>query len=590
MNYRKRTCLLMLIIIFGISISGCSATDERSEKPLGNWSRGLLLGMSNIRHPVALTVDADKQAHVVWQEQIDGDDLLHYTRLNQQGQIVLDKSLSLGQTRPRRPQLLVDEEKNLHLGWLSRAEDTVKLYQAQIKPDGEITEPILISREDEEVESFQMYSSTEGKVTFIWSGHSKDGQSGLFHTVLDDISSPTLLVPDGVDPYVSADKSGTIHLVWLYKSGYSTREIYYATLEGASLSLNGGQKLTSFEFAESATYYGPVIGQDMHNVYVFWSVQNLGGGLTPTGAFAYYVCFEKGNPTRTNPRTVKLPPVSRPDYTEVSGEASQKFGYTELGLLPPDFYGSDFVNAPDTIDAQADELPVMFSLIVQSPSDNLMRLAMAVFSEGELVGYQLASKTANASALPTLIADKDGYLHAAWIDAAGYQKYKVYYASLAPEAKVWLDRTTVEDVTQGAANLLWGVLSAVGLIPFMLMWNVLPLLWVASYLILRGPEYLDQTGAKIGMLVTIIIYTASKLFLLRGLVAGTPFIYRIPKDFLSTWIMIVPFSILLLSIGAIYIYIRRSEEPTLLKAFAVFALTDGLLTIVLYAPRFFDLE
>lgn len=590
MNVRKRTCLIMLIIIFALSISGCSATDERSEKPLGDWSRGLLLGISNIRHPVALTVDADKQAHVVWQERVDGNDLLHYTRLNQQGQVVLAKSLSLEQLRPRRPQLLVDEENNLHLGWLSRAEDTVKLYQAQVKPDGEITEPVLLSREGEEVESFQMYSSAQGKVAFIWSGHLQEGQSGLFHTVLDDNSSPTLLVPGGVDPYVSADKSGTIHLVWLYESGYSSREIYYATLEGTSLSPTGGQKLTSFEFAESATYYGPVIGQDLHNVYVFWSVQNLGGGLTPTGAFAYYVCFERDKPTLTTPRAVDLPPVSRPDYAEVSGETSQKFGYTELALSPPDVYGSDFVNAPDTIDAQADELPVMFSLIVQSPSDSLMRLAMAVFSEGEMVGYQIASKTANASALPTLIADKDGHLHAAWIDAAGYRQYKVYYASLTPEVKAWLDRTTVEDVAQGAANLLWGVLSAVGLIPFVLMWNVLPLLWVAIYLIMRGPEYLDQTGAKIGMLVTIIIYTASKLFLLRGLAAGTPFIYRIPKSFLSAWIMIVPFVILLLAVGSIYIYIRRSEEPTLLKAFAVFALTDGLLTIVLYAPRFFDLE
>ncbi|MCP4542836.1 MAG: hypothetical protein GY832_37420 [Chloroflexi bacterium] len=37
-----------------------------------------------------------------------------------------------------------------------------------------------------------------------------------------------------------------------------------------------------------------------------------------------------------------------------------------------------------------------------------------------------------------------------------------------------------------------------------------------------------------------------------------------------------------------YLYARRSERATIFKAYFVFALTDGLLTIVLYALQFFN--
>ncbi|UCC61893.1 MAG: hypothetical protein JSV36_14005, partial [Anaerolineae bacterium] len=96
-------------------------------------------------------------------------------------------------------------------------------------------------------------------------------------------------------------------------------------------------------------------------------------------------------------------------------------------------------------------------------------------------------------------------------------------------------------------------------------------------------------GTRIGLLVAILVYGGSKLMLLPGLSAGIPFLYRLPGWLAAFASIGVPVLIFLLALGAIYLYARRSDRATLFKAYLVFALTDGLLTIVLYAPGFFDL-
>jgi len=140
----------------------------------------------------------------------------------------------------------------------------------------------------------------------------------------------------------------------------------------------------------------------------------------------------------------------------------------------------------------------------------------------------------------------------------------------------------------GAADLLWGIISGIGLLPIVAIWNFPPLMWVVLFYIFSGREYLEQIGAKIGLLVSIVIYVAAKLLLLPGLSAGTPFIYQLPRELASTVATAIPVLIFISALGAIYLYARRSERATLFKAYLVFAFTDGLLTVVLYAPGFFN--
>jgi len=582
---KTRQVLQIVLFVFVLLLSGCGVEKDRSDKPSEDWSRGLSLGRSGIKQPVALLVDADKHVHLVWGESAaGGEDRLHYAQLDQQARILINESLTMDTPNPRRPQLLVDGENNLHLAYLSRAEGRQRLYRVLLDQNGRPTEPLLLSREGEDVDSFQMYLSAEGKVAFIWAGKPENEQVGIFHSVLHDTSSPTLLIPQGIDPFVLVDNSATTHLVWLYEKGVSARDVYYATLEGSQVVPAGGQKLAGFEFAESAVYNGPVIGVDTNTLYVIWSVQNLGGGLTPTAAFAFYVSFETGKPTLVNPSAIGLPAETMPDYAAYASP----YGYGKLALLPPWVYSSDFVNAPAVVQSQESELPLTLSLIVESPATSVMQLAMVVFAEGKPVGYQLVSNTPNASVRSTLVADSDSNLHLAWLDTAGFRQYDVYYASTSPETKRWLDRTSTDDMVLGAADLVWGVISAIGLVPIAAIWNFPPLIWVVLFYVFSGQEDLDQIGARIGLLVSIIIYVASKLLLLPGLSAGTPFLHQVPKEMASTVAVAIPVLILFLALGAICLYARRSERATLFKALLIFAVTDSLLTVVLYAPRLFN--
>jgi hypothetical protein len=225
----------------------------------------------------------------------------------------------------------------------------------------------------------------------------------------------------------------------------------------------------------------------------------------------------------------------------------------------------------------------------ESASKSFMQLAMVVLSNGEPVGYQLINRTPNASVLCTIVADADANLHLAWLDVAGFRRYKVYYATTAPQAREWLDRTTLGDIARGGADLAFGVVSGLGLAFLGLTWNVLPVLTIIIFYIVGRQEHLDLLTPKIGLGVAIALYIASKAYFIPGLLtAGTPFLYAVPAEMRTLLMYGVPVLVLLLALGSITVYVRRAEEPSLLKAYLFFAVTDGLLTAALYGPRFFS--
>lgn len=578
---RKAAWVVMTLCT--LLLSGCAVESDRSDKPSEDWSRGLLLGQTALKQATALEVDAAGRVHVVWCEITEeGGNALHYARL-EDGVVTVDRRLTLDLPDPRRPQLLVDLAGNVHLVWLSRSEGVEQLYHSVLDESGQPAEPLLVSREGESVGGAQVYVAPAGEVAFIWSGQYASGPAGLYHWVLGDGASPIQLVSDGTDPAVMVDSAGTVHLAWMVHRGATARDVYYGTLVDGDVAPAGGTRVTDFEYAESAAYWGPVLAADTDNVYVIWSVQNMGGGLTPTAAFAYYVGFEPGQAAYRDPSPIRVPSESRPDYASHAGP----YSYSKLAPFTAG-YGSDFANAPAAVRLQADEVPLVLSAVVESTAESTIELAMIVLDDGRPVGYELASKTPGASVVSTLVADSDLNLHLAWLDTAGFGQYDLYYATTAPEARGWLDRVSSDDVVLRVADTAWGVLSGIGLMPIAAVWNFPPLIWVVVFFIFSGQEHLDRTGTKIGLSAALVIYIGAKLLFMPGLAAGTPFLYRVPAELASTLTLAVPVIILLLALGALLLYARRSDGPTLFKGYLIFALTDGLLTVVLYAPGLFN--
>ena len=44
----------------------------------------------------------------------------------------------------------------------------------------------------------------------------------------------------------------------------------------------------------------------------------------------------------------------------------------------------------------------------------------------------------------------------AWLETAGFKEYDVLYATTAPDARRWLDRTSRQDIVLSAGDLLFG--------------------------------------------------------------------------------------------------------------------------------------
>jgi hypothetical protein len=180
-----------------------------------------------------------------------------------------------------------------------------------------------------------------------------------------------------------------------------------------------------------------------------------------------------------------------------------------------------------------------------------------------------------------------GGLHVAWLDTAGFKEYDVLYATTAPEARRWLDRTSSEDIALSAGELIFGVFSGLGLLPIAGVWTFPAMVWVVAFFIITGREDMVRRGTLIGFAAAVLIYVAVKILLLPGLFIGTPFLHQVPEAWAVVLGVGVPSVILLIALGVVYVYARRAQRATIFKSYLFFALTDVVLTLVLYSPGFF---
>jgi len=596
--------LLAMLLILG----GCNLTSDRSDKPSPDWSRGLRVGVASVNQPVALQVDGEGHAHLVWYTKTEEVGKLHYAQLDDQAKVVVERDLDIPLPDPHRPQLLLDRRGNMHLAWLAHedgAEDGAKsLFHFLLGYDGEaLSEPTRLSpptsRGDKggEVEGYQMCLDQEGRVEVFWSA-----KEGIVHLRLDErgdvISPPTLIVPQGTDPSAQVDRSGTIHLAWLQEPSPQVKELYYAALKVPDPV--EGIKLTQFGKGVSVVLHGPVLGLDMDNVYIFWSLEQRSGMELGT-ARLYYVSFPPGQPSHLIPTPIKIPNLE-PVYIPSQGEYK-----THWLAYPLEKWDSNFLAMPSVVGGQQqrtlNELAVTFNVRVRFglkayPDESKqmpigpgfrpkIQLAIAVFTKGKMKGYELAAKTGSVSLRPNLVVDPTSNLHLAWIDTAGFGRYDVYYASTSPKAKTWLDRTSPQDVLLKAAELGFGVLSGMALIPLAGFWVLPSLIWAGLFYILVREDELELRRVKVALGIAIALYLGAKLVFPPGFLFYVPFLDQVPPQFSWALVFGVPLLILAVALAAMYAHTRRTEGATLFPTFLVFALTDALLSLAIYAPSFF---
>ena len=567
-----------ILLVVLLALGGCSMTPDRSDKPSPDWSRGLRVGVASVNQPVALQVDGKEHAHLVWYTKTDEVDRLRYVQLDEQANVLVDRDLDISMPYPHRPQLLLDGRGNIHLAWLARDDSLKSLFHFLLGDNGEaISEPVRLSLPEKGVESYQMCLGEKGRIEVFWAA-----EEGIYHLRLDErgeiLSPSALIIPQGTDPTAQVDDAGTIHLAWLQGN-----EIYYAAFEAPEPIR--GNKVAQLGRETGAILRGPTLGLDVNNVYVFWSFEKR-SGLEPGTARMDYVSFLPGQPSSPKTSAVMIPPIANPDYVpDDEGAYHYQWLASPLGE-----WSSDFTHMPAPAAGQRSEIAVALGVKVQTASRVAsgrfrpqVQLAVAIFADGELRGYQIAANTKTMSLRPSIAVDSASDLHLAWIDTAGFWRYDVYYATTSPQARAWLDRTSPQDVLLRGLDMSWGMFSAIVLVPLTVVWIFPPLFWIVLYYIFSGQDDLRTRRAQVALGIAVVLYLGAKLLLLPGLLLYVPFLEQVPARFSSAIVLGLPLVTLAFALVVVYAYARRAEGGTLFKGFIILALTDALLSLTIYS-------
>lgn len=569
----KRERFLTLLLLLGVVLGGC-AGPRTTPRASPDWSKGQPVGMSALNNPVAIQA-GEGVVYLTW---VDGEHLLRWAKLDEEGQVVADKSLDLPTRSSHKPGLLLDSLGRLHLFWIASKEEGQGLYYVQLNQSGEIiSDPFLLSLPGMEAGYVASGFSAQGQIELFWS-QAAYGSPGLYSLTIDPeslVASPNALIASqGIAPTLQVDQEGTFHLSWFEEPAYGIRQIYYATFDPERRVLGEVTGIAEVVLRGGQIMVGPVLGLDLKNGYIFWSIEERGQAA---GGDTFYATFPLGRPAESVVMELRLPPTERPRYDPYAGE----YAYHLLASHKAEV--STFLSRPWVVDGQRSELPVALSMNISTRLGEHLQIAMLVFSQGQLKGYQIVTATKMASLTPHIVADPGLALHLAWIDTAGFEEYQVLYASTSPQVKEVLNKVTLADVVDRGGDLIMALLLVVCFTPVLIAWLVLPLFWLLIFYLLTGEGELTTLGAWVALVVAMLMQLVAMMLITpsgRGLL---PFLaISMPQLAPIFTGRLFPILLAILGLGVMAFYLRWTRSRSLFGAFFVFAFTAGILRLFIF--------
>ncbi len=611
--------LVVTLVLMTMGLAGCGLATEKSESAGPDWGRGALVGVANIHNRPALAWDADSQsALLVWPVEGENEQWgFEIVRISAEGEVQEPRALALQPSHPTYPELLRDTQGGLHLFWRdSETGSQPGVFHVRLAADGtSLSEPRRVSAAGSAVASYCVAETAGGALDIFWADDSTT-PAELYHARIgltgEEMVTPHALGVLGDHPAVAVDSGGTVYLTWHGRESLSREQILYATFDAANLRMSQPTLLASFPGGTGTTLYPPEIGLDARFVYVFWS-QEMRSGLQAGTAYTHYETFPIGDPEAHAGTVLGLPWSEEPDYQSAQGAFNYQvlsyggWGFEEIELQKEEGFGGSSPFYPETpqhpvpesvvlvpadytymaypVPGQRDELGLVVSSRMETALGvKRIQVAFVVMKNGYVKGMEVAGQTRSESTRPIAVADDSGALHLAWVDAGASRTYSVYYASTSPAVRSALSRMTAKDVLASILGGAWSAAAALSFLPMLLLWFLLPFAWLVVFAIFRPDSDLRQRAGWIGLGIAVALYFASKLFLVPSFLSYAPLLGVVSPHWRNVVYIGFPILIALLGMLAMRVYIRRSDRRIILVAFAVFALTDSLLSLMLYMP------
>jgi hypothetical protein len=559
-------------VLFGCAwmLTGCDASQTRTPRASEAWSKGLPLGMTSLNNQVALAVDEDGYVYTVW---VGLSQDLHFVRLDQQAGVVTDRVLDVGTNRPQQPRLVLDADGQLHLTWIDRQGNNRGLFYARLSADGEVLQGAqALSSPDRRVAySMMALNPVERTLELFWSDNAPS-QPGCYHATLAWSGSVLVpaedLIPDGLSPAAQVDRQGFVHLAWKTKPEGQAMEFHYAVYDprsrllGPDIRLSQSRLNTSMlDDPVSALYNGPWLGLSDELVYVAWAVESREhGGLA---AFTFYQAF--------------------PQPSLVTGENVTGFDYVlpevTSAVIPVRLTDPTLTGHPSFLSGQqAQQVLACYTQDRGPNSLETLQSAVVSLDAGQMDGYQVVGATAGASMQPNVAIDARGYLHLVWIDTAGFEQYRVIYASTAPQVQRVLNRTTVSEVLDRVFSVSFSAVTLIGLLPLYLFWALPSFVVLVGFYLATHATDLSQRQGVVALVAAIVVQMGVKIATTGGLstwqslggLLATPGLGGIIR-----WL--VPLVITGLAAGVMVLYVRRTGTDSVISSYLVFLLADAVL-------------
>jgi hypothetical protein len=203
-----------------------------------------------------------------------------------------------------------------------------------------------------------------------------------------------------------------------------------------------------------------------------------------------------------------------------------------------------------------------------------LQIVVVPFDEGGRSEPTIASDTWQASLNPDLAMGADGSLRAAWVEAMGEDQHRIVVASTATEAKEAHSGFLLTEWLERGASLSTDLMALLFFTPYVVGWTVLGWGLVVAGTFLN-PDGLRGWWSTLWLWAALPVHLACKRYI-------APALMPIGTD--PTQIMFVATPVLV-GLVLMFIYWRRSETPSLMAAYGLFAATDAVFSLFVALPQ-----
>jgi len=294
----RTIALLLALGLVALTWWGYSASPPYTPRASSEWSKGLPVGQTSQNEIVAAQATTHS-TYLVW---VDPSRQLHYARLNRSAQVAVDTFIAVPTFYPRNPQLVVGRGNVLHLTWVDEVEGQSVLKYVRLDINGRPQiDPVPVSLPEDEVELARLAVNPQDQVEIFWSG-----TPGIFHATLDEMGALvrpiTLLVTGGAAPNIQFDTQGRVHLAWIEARTSFNQSIHYAVFDPERRVLGRPLQMASVFLRTGQSLDGLDLALDNEYGYIFWSITDRRDGASWTE----HVVFPLDDPTNADQRLLRL--------------------------------------------------------------------------------------------------------------------------------------------------------------------------------------------------------------------------------------------------------------------------------------------